>query len=61
MAYGLIFDALGRSLAQSLAERGTFAPAAAASNFEDSLGEHLEKGVRRVAQIALTDRSARDD
>ncbi|MFK8016233.1 MAG: GTPase [Gammaproteobacteria bacterium] len=53
VAYGLIFDALGRSLAQSLAERGELVPAAAASAFEGTINEHMEKGVRRVAQIAL--------
>ena len=61
VAYGLIFDALGRSLADSLAERGDLEPQSAAREFEDSLSEHLEKGVRRVAQIALTDRNARED
>lgn len=53
VAYGLIFDALGRSLAQTLAERGELVPEAAASAFEGSISEHMEKGVRRVAQIAL--------
>ncbi len=53
VAYGLIFDALGRSLAVSLAERGELVPAAAASSFEGTINEHMEKGVRRVAQLAL--------
>jgi hypothetical protein len=53
VAYGLIFDALGRSLALSLAERGEFVPEAAVAAFEGSINEHMEKGVRRVAQIAL--------
>lgn len=57
VAYGLLFDALGRSLAQSLAEGETFTPQQAAADFEENLGEHLEAGVRRVAQIALTEQA----
>ncbi|MFK7886288.1 MAG: GTPase [Gammaproteobacteria bacterium] len=60
VAYGLIFDALGRSLAQSLAERGEFVPDAAASAFEGSLSEHMEKSVRQVARIAI-ERPRSDD
>ena len=57
VAYGLLFDALGRSLAQSLAEEGAFSPQQAAAEFEENLGEHLEVGVRRVAQIAFTEQA----
>jgi len=57
VAYGLLFDALGRSLAQSLAEEGAFSPRQAAAEFEENLGEHLEAGVRRVAQIAFTEQA----
>lgn len=56
VAYGLIFDALGRSLAASLAARGELEPRAAAEVFEESLSEHLEAGVRRVARLALRER-----
>jgi len=57
VAYGLIFDALGRSLVQALAARGRFSPEAAAEQFEENLSEYLETGVRRVAQIALRERA----
>ncbi|MEJ2601859.1 MAG: Era-like GTP-binding protein [Gammaproteobacteria bacterium] len=61
VAYGLIFDALGRSLVQALAAHGRFSPEAAAERFEENLSEYLETGVRRVAQIALRERSRLDD
>ena len=61
VAYGLIFDALGRSLVQALAARGRFSPEAAAEQFEENLSEYLETGVRRVAQIALREQARRRD
>src|SRR6056297_3122662 len=61
VAYGLIFDALGRSLVQALAARGRFSPEAAAEQFEENLSEYLETGVRRVAQIALREQARRGD
>ncbi len=53
VAYGLIFDALGRSLVHSLRRHGELRPEAAAGEFEEQLGEHLESGVRQVARMAL--------
>jgi uncharacterized protein len=62
VAYGLIFDALGRSLVQSLKKYGELQPEAAAKDFEEDLGEHLESGVRQVAKMALAvDRERRPD
>lgn len=61
VAYGLIFDALGRSLVQSLRKYGELRPQAAAREFEEDLSEHLESGVRQVAKMALSvDRQRRD-
>lgn len=54
VAYGLIFDALGRSLVHSLKKHGRLRPQAAALEFEEDLGEHLESGVRQVARMALS-------
>jgi len=56
VAYGLIFDALGRSLVQTLSRHGTFVPEVAAREFEDGMSEHLEAGVRRVAKMALDEK-----
>ena len=53
VAYGLIFDALGRSLVQTLAKHGKLLPEEAAREFEEGISEHIEAGVRRVARMAL--------
>ena len=53
VAYGLIFDALGRSLVVTLEGRGQLEPEAAAKEFEEGISEHLEAGVRRIAKLAM--------
>ncbi len=53
VAYGLIFDALGRSLVLTLSRDGELVPEVAAREFEDGISEHLEAGVRRIAKVAL--------
>ena len=60
VAYGLIFDALGRSLEQSLRKHGELVPDAAAQEFEEGIGEHIEAGVVRIARMALEEKPARD-
>jgi len=56
VAYGLIFDALGRSLVLTLSRHGEFVPEVAAKEFEDGISEHINAGVRRVAQMALDEK-----
>ena len=56
VAYGLIFDALGRSLVLSLSRHGALVPALASKEFEDGISEHLETGVRRIASMALEEK-----
>ena len=56
VAYGLIFDALGRSLVMTLSRHGEFLPDVAAKEFEEGISEHLEAGVRRVAKMALDEK-----
>jgi GTP-binding protein EngB required for normal cell division len=58
VAYGLIFDALGRSLVLTLSKHGELVPEAAAKEFEEGIGEHIEAGVRRVAKMALEEKSS---
>ena len=58
VAYGLIFDALGRSLVLTLTRHGELVPEEAAKEFEESISEHIEAGVRRVARLALEERQA---
>jgi GTP-binding protein EngB required for normal cell division len=53
VAYGLIFDALGRSLVMTLEKHGEFNPGTAAKEFEEGISEHIEEGVRQVARMAL--------
>jgi len=53
VAYGLIFDALGRSLVLTLTKHGELNPGTAAKEFEEGISEHIEAGVRQVAKLAL--------
>ncbi len=53
VAYGLIFDALGRSLVLTLGKHGQLVPETAAKEFEEGVNEHIEAGVRQVAKMAL--------
>ena len=57
VAYGLIFDALGRSLVLSLSRHGALVPETAVKEFEDGISEHLEAGVRRIAKMALDEKN----
>jgi hypothetical protein len=54
VAYGLIFDALGRSLVHTLKKHGALKPETAAKEFEEGISEHIEAGVRQVARMALS-------
>jgi uncharacterized protein len=54
VAYGLIFDALGRSLVHTLRMHGELKPETAAKEFEEGISEHIEAGVRQVAKLALS-------
>jgi GTP-binding protein EngB required for normal cell division len=59
VAYGLIFDALGRSLVSTLKKHGAFDPETAATEFEEEISEHIEAGVRQVAKMALDQQQGR--
>jgi predicted GTPase len=56
VAYGLIFDALGRSLVLTLSRHGELLPDVAVIDFEEGISEHLEAGVRRIAKMALDEK-----
>jgi hypothetical protein len=60
VAYGLIFDALGRSLVKTLSRYGELKPEAAAEEFEEGISGHVEAGVRRVARMALEEKTGAD-
>lgn len=54
VAYGMIFDSLGRAVAETMASRGALRPYPAAEAFEDLLHDHLESGAVRFAQLAIS-------
>jgi GTPase Era involved in 16S rRNA processing len=56
VAYGLIFDSLGRAAAETLASRGELRPYPAAETFEDMLSENLASGAERFARLAISQR-----
>ena len=56
VAYGLLFDALGRSLVLTLTAGGQLVPKAAANDFEEGISEHLEAGIRRIAKMAMDEK-----
>lgn len=60
VAYGLIFDALGRSLVMTLKKHGELEPGTAAKEFEEGISEHIEAGVRQVAKMALEQKRTAD-
>ena len=60
VAYGLIFDALGRSLVLTLSRHGELVPGEAVKEFEEGISEHIEAGVRRVARLALEEKTGGD-
>jgi GTP-binding protein EngB required for normal cell division/uncharacterized protein (DUF697 family) len=56
VAYGMIFDSLGRAAAETLASRGDLRPYPAAKAFEEILNDHLEAGAVRFAKLALAEK-----
>ncbi len=61
VAYGLIFDALGRSLVLTLDKHGQLVPETAAKEFEEGINEQFEAGVRQVAKMALDQREEENE
>jgi len=53
IAYGILFNALGRAVARSLESRGELHPLQAASQFKETIGEDLENTARRFARLAF--------
>jgi uncharacterized protein (DUF697 family) len=56
VAYGMIFDSLGRAAAETLASRGELRPYPAAKAFEEMLSDNIEAGAIRFAKIALAEK-----
>jgi len=53
VAYGLIFDALGRAVTQTLETRGELRPAPASLMFRDNLASNAESQARKLLRLAL--------
>jgi len=60
VAYGMIFDSLGRAAAETLASRGELRPYPAAKAFEEMLNDNLEAGAVRFAKLALAEKGKKD-
>jgi GTP-binding protein EngB required for normal cell division len=56
VAYGMIFESLGRAAAQTLSTRGDLRPYPAAKAFEEILNDNLEAGAVRFAKLALAEK-----
>jgi GTP-binding protein EngB required for normal cell division len=53
VAYGLIFDALGRAVTRTLETRGELRPAPASLTFRDNLVTDVESRARKLLRLAL--------
>lgn len=53
VAYGLLFDSLGRAVARTLASRNALPQALTLRNLEESLSDNVETRAKRLAQVAL--------
>ena len=56
VAYGLIFDAVGRTVKRTLEARGALPPAVAVTEFKETLSDHLGERAQRVVELALAAR-----
>jgi GTP-binding protein EngB required for normal cell division/uncharacterized protein (DUF697 family) len=56
VAYGMIFESLGRAAAETLASRGELRPYPAAKAFEEMLNDNFKTGAVRFAKLALAEK-----
>ena len=61
VAYGLIFDALGRAVTRTLETRGELRPTPASLSFRDNLVTDVESRARKLLRLALDIRSEQRD
>ena len=55
VAYGMIFDSLGKAAAETLASRGALPVYPALEMFEEQMSEHLQKHLGRFTRLALAE------
>jgi GTP-binding protein EngB required for normal cell division/uncharacterized protein (DUF697 family) len=60
VAYGFLFESLGKSVALSLESRGELHPLQVANQFEESLGEDIKASAGRYARLAFEEISKKD-
>ena len=53
VAYGFLFETLGKSIAESLRSRGELHPVQVARHFEDNLSENIQTSAGNYAKLAL--------
>ena len=53
VTYGMIFDALGRSLNETLAKRGELATLPVVNRFTETLGDQLEKRTAEIVRMVM--------
>jgi uncharacterized protein (DUF697 family) len=61
VAYGMIFESLGRAAAETLASRGELRPYPAAKVFEEMLNDNLKTGAVRFAKLALAKKGEKQE
>ncbi|WP_456372573.1 GTPase [Thiolapillus sp.] len=61
IAYGFLFDALGKSLVASLDSRGELHPLQVANQFEDQLGEDIKASAAHYARLAFREVTRRNE
>jgi GTP-binding protein EngB required for normal cell division len=55
IAYGMLFEALGRGVSGSLESRGELHPVQVATRFKESLGENFTESSKAYAKLALAE------
>ena len=60
VAYGMIFESLGRAASQTLASRGDLRAYPAAKAFEELLNDNLSAGAIRFAKLALAEKGKKE-
>jgi hypothetical protein len=61
IAYGMIFNTLGKAVALSLQTRGELRPLVASRLFKEQIGVNLESSARRYAKMALEELGKRNN
>jgi GTP-binding protein EngB required for normal cell division/uncharacterized protein (DUF697 family) len=56
VAYGMIFDSLGRAVADTLASRGELRPYPAAKAFEEIMNDNINAGAIRFAKLVMAEK-----